>query len=74
MQKIPEEVVFLFSQDVVMNDSIKLDNMFKLSFVTDLAKGLAFMHSSKLHSHGNLKSSNSLVDSRWNVKVSLQGY
>jgi hypothetical protein len=52
-----------------MNDSIKLDNMFKLSFMTDAAKGLAFLHGSKLHSHGNLKSSNCLVDARWNVKV-----
>ena len=52
-----------------MNDAIKLDNMFKLSFFTDIANGLTYLHSTKLHSHGSMKSSNCLVDGRWNVKV-----
>jgi len=57
-------------QDMVMNDEVKLDNSFKLSFMTDIAKGMEYLHKSHLHSHGNLKSSNCLVDGRWTVRVS----
>jgi len=57
-------------QDILMNDEVKLDNSFKLSFMTDVAKGMEFLHKSHLHSHGNLKSSNCLVDARWTVRVS----
>ena len=57
-------------QDIVMNDEVKLDNSFKLSFMTDVAKGMEYLHKSHLHSHGNLKSSNCLVDGRWTVRVS----
>lgn len=31
---------------------------------------MIFIHSSQVVSHGNLKSSNCLVDSRWVVKIS----
>lgn len=54
-----------------MNDGIKLETQFKMSFVVDICKGMAYMHGNKLHSHGNLKSSNCVVDARWNVKVSF---
>jgi len=57
-------------QDILMNDEIKLDDNFKLSFMTDIAKGMEYLHKSHLHSYGNLKSSNCLVDGRWIVKVS----
>jgi len=53
-----------------MNDEVKLDNTFKLSFMTDVAKGMEYLHKSHIHSHGNLKSSNCLVDGRWTVRVS----
>jgi len=53
-----------------MNDEVKIDNSFKLSFMTDVAKGMEYLHKSHLHSHGNLKSSNCLVDGRWTVRVS----
>lgn len=52
-----------------MNDDIKLDSSFQLSFMCDIAKGMEFLHRSHLHSHGNMKSSNCLVDARWTVKV-----
>ena len=44
-------------QDILMNDEVKLDNTFKLSLMTDVAKGMEYLHRSHLHSHGNLKSS-----------------
>ena len=53
-----------------MNDEMKIDNNFKLSFMTDVVKGMEYLHKSHLHSHGNLKSSNCLVDARWTVRVS----
>jgi len=58
-------------QDILMNDEVKLDNTFKLSFMTDVTKGMEYLHKSHLHSHGNLKSSNCLVDGRWTVRVSV---
>jgi len=59
-----------------MNDEVKLDNTFKMSLMTDVAKGMEYLHKSHLHSHGNLKSSNCLVDGRWTARVSsvLLGY
>ncbi|ESO04934.1 hypothetical protein HELRODRAFT_78187, partial [Helobdella robusta] len=60
-------------QDIIMNDEVKLDAVFKLSFLMDIAKGMIYMHKSHLHSHGNLKSSNCLVDSRWLVRITDYG-
>ena len=34
---------------------------------------MAYMHSTDLKSHGNLKSSNCLVDSRWVLKITDYG-
>ncbi|XP_070572062.1 atrial natriuretic peptide receptor 1-like [Ptychodera flava] len=58
-------------QDVLENDQIKLDRSFKYSLLNDLAKGLEFLHKSKhgTGSHGNLKSTNCVVDNRWVLKV-----
>ncbi|XP_006822860.1 atrial natriuretic peptide receptor 1-like, partial [Saccoglossus kowalevskii] len=56
-------------QDVLENDSIKLDWMFKMSFALDIAKGMEYLHSSPIESHGKLKSSNCLIDSRWCCKI-----
>uniref|UniRef100_A0A182SJS0 guanylate cyclase n=1 Tax=Anopheles maculatus TaxID=74869 RepID=A0A182SJS0_9DIPT len=43
--------------------------MFKISLMHDIVKGMAFLHSTDLHSHGSLKSSNCVVDSRFVLKV-----
>nr|XP_006813370.1 PREDICTED: atrial natriuretic peptide receptor 1-like [Saccoglossus kowalevskii] len=56
-------------QDILENDSIKLDWMFRYSLVYDLVKGMHYIHSSDINSHGNLKSSNCVVDSRFVLKV-----
>ncbi|XP_048752602.2 atrial natriuretic peptide receptor 1-like isoform X2 [Ostrea edulis] len=60
-------------QDILENDDIKLDWMFKMSFALDLARGMEFLHKSPLKSHGNLKSSNCVIDSRWVLKLTDYG-
>ncbi|KAJ8299585.1 hypothetical protein KUTeg_023645, partial [Tegillarca granosa] len=56
-------------QDVIWNQNIKLDRMFMFALSQDIAKGLEFIHKSSVHFHGNLKSSNCVVDSRWTCKL-----
>ncbi|KAK2159125.1 hypothetical protein LSH36_158g05017 [Paralvinella palmiformis] len=60
-------------QDILANDDVKLDNMFIASLVFDIIKGMTFLHGSELGSHGRLKSSNCVVDSRWVLKITDYG-
>ncbi|XP_046988319.1 guanylate cyclase 32E-like [Schistocerca americana] len=57
-------------EDVLANEDLHLDNMFVSSLVSDIVKGLTYLHDSEILSHGNLKSSNCLVDSRWVLQIS----
>ncbi|CAC5381930.1 ANPRA [Mytilus coruscus] len=56
-------------QDVIWNQNIKLDQMFKFALSLDIVKGLDFVHKSSVQYHGNLKSTNCVVDSRWTCKL-----
>uniref|UniRef100_A0A8C1AXB8 Guanylate cyclase n=1 Tax=Cyprinus carpio carpio TaxID=630221 RepID=A0A8C1AXB8_CYPCA len=60
-------------QDILENESITLDWMFKYSLVSDIVKGMAFLHNSVIVSHGNLKSSNCVVDNRFVLKIADYG-
>ncbi|GFQ82470.1 guanylate cyclase 32E [Trichonephila clavata] len=57
-------------KDILENEDVKLDNMFIASLIGDIVRGMIYLHDSQLRSHGNLKSSNCLVDSRWVIKIS----
>uniref|UniRef100_A0A8C2H5V6 Guanylate cyclase n=1 Tax=Cyprinus carpio TaxID=7962 RepID=A0A8C2H5V6_CYPCA len=57
-------------KDVLRNSEIELDWMFKLSFAYDIVNGMEYIHKSSLKSHGNLKPSMCLVDSRLQIKLS----
>ncbi|XP_068741213.1 atrial natriuretic peptide receptor 1-like isoform X3 [Montipora capricornis] len=56
-------------QDLLANDDIKLDWLFKMSFANDIVKGMMALHNSAVMAHGSLRSSKCLIDSRWVCKV-----
>ncbi|XP_067655026.1 atrial natriuretic peptide receptor 2-like isoform X2 [Haliotis asinina] len=56
-------------QDIIWNTNIKLDQLFKFALCQDVAKGLEYIQKSPVNYHGNLKSSNCVVDSRWTCKL-----
>ncbi|XP_019701162.1 atrial natriuretic peptide receptor 1 isoform X2 [Harpegnathos saltator] len=56
-------------QDILENDQIKLDHVFKRSLIHDIVRGMAYLHASEVKSHGNLKSSNCVVNSRFVLKI-----
>ncbi|XP_077635655.1 guanylate cyclase 2G-like [Crocuta crocuta] len=56
----------------VLRNSDEMEWIFRLSFAYDIVKGMLFLHRSPLGSHGNLKPSNCLVDSR--IQVKLTGF
>ncbi|XP_054081817.1 uncharacterized protein LOC105218644 isoform X2 [Zeugodacus cucurbitae] len=56
-------------QDVLIMDEIKLDWSFRLSLLTDLVRGMRYLHTSPLRVHGTLTSRNCVVDARWVLKI-----
>ncbi|XP_074648283.1 receptor-type guanylate cyclase Gyc76C-like [Tubulanus polymorphus] len=56
-------------QDILENDDIDLDHMFKASIITDIIQGMIFLHDSLIKTHGYLRSSSCMVDSRWVIKI-----
>ncbi|XP_074659965.1 atrial natriuretic peptide receptor 1-like [Tubulanus polymorphus] len=60
-------------QDILHNEAMLLDWDFKLSLIEDLVKGMCYLHSSSLKSHGRLHSSNCVIDSRFILKITDYG-
>ncbi|XP_064419191.1 guanylate cyclase 2G [Latimeria chalumnae] len=60
-------------KDLLRNCDIELDWTFKLSLAYDIVNGMVFIHNSPMRSHGDLKPTNCLVDSRMQVKLSGLG-
>uniref|UniRef100_A0A182Y4P0 guanylate cyclase n=1 Tax=Anopheles stephensi TaxID=30069 RepID=A0A182Y4P0_ANOST len=59
--------------DVLIMDEIKLDWSFRLSLLTDLVRGMRYLHASPLRVHGSLSSRNCVVDARWVLKITDYG-
>ncbi|XP_066106127.1 retinal guanylyl cyclase 2 isoform X4 [Saccopteryx bilineata] len=60
-------------EDILMNEDVKLDWMFKSSLLLDLIKGMKYLHHREF-AHGRLKSRNCVVDGRFVLKVTDYGY
>ena len=61
---------YFFSRDILDNENFRLDQMFLASLVGDIVRGMCYLHESAFKNHGNLKTSNCLIDSRWVLKIS----
>ncbi|XP_077326752.1 retinal guanylyl cyclase 1 isoform X1 [Lithobates pipiens] len=59
-------------EDLIQNQDMKLDWMFKSSLLLDLIKGLKFLHHREIV-HGHLKSRNCVVDGRFVLKLTDYG-
>ena len=57
-------------RDILDNENFRLDQMFLASLVGDIVRGMCYLHESVFKNHGNLKTSNCLIDSRWVLKIS----
>ncbi|GFR98924.1 guanylate cyclase [Elysia marginata] len=66
---ITKPLLVEIKKDVLENDQIKLDWMFRYSIMQDIVRGMTYLHSTDIKSHGHLKSSNCVVDSRFVVKI-----
>lgn len=51
------------------NEKITIDWMFKCSMINDIIEGMIYLHNSPIEFHGHLKSTNLVVDSRFNVAI-----
>ncbi|KAL7983015.1 hypothetical protein Chor_013621 [Crotalus horridus] len=60
-------------EDLLRNEDMKLDWMFKSSLMLDLIKGMKYLHHQEFP-HGRLKSRNCVVDGRFVLKVTDHGY
>ncbi|XP_067207687.1 retinal guanylyl cyclase 2 isoform X2 [Linepithema humile] len=60
-------------EDVLVQDEIKLDWSFRLSLLTDLVRGMRYLHGTPMRAHGYLTSRNCVIDARWVLKVTDYG-
>ena len=60
-------------EDVLSNEKIQLDWIFKYALMQDICKGMVYLHNSPIKSHGHLKSSNCLLHSTWTLRVTDYG-
>ncbi|EHH61140.1 Retinal guanylyl cyclase 2 [Macaca fascicularis] len=60
-------------EDILTNQDVKLDWMFKSSLLLDLIKGMKYLHHREFV-HGKLKSRNCVVDGRFVLKVTDYGF
>ncbi|XP_014663428.1 PREDICTED: atrial natriuretic peptide receptor 1-like [Priapulus caudatus] len=60
-------------QDILQNEAIKLDWVFRYSLIDDIISGMTYLHGCPIVSHGHLHSRNCIVDGRFVLKISDYG-
>ncbi|KAL4234394.1 hypothetical protein ACF0H5_006041 [Mactra antiquata] len=60
-------------QDIISNENIELDWDFRYSLILDIIKGMQYLHGSPLNVHGQLSSTNCVIDSRFALKITDYG-
>ncbi|XP_055352696.1 retinal guanylyl cyclase 1-like isoform X2 [Paramacrobiotus metropolitanus] len=70
----PPAVVFEYCSrgslmDLIDKEEIKLDWSFKVSFLSDIVRGLKSIHNSSVRFHGRLTSRKCVIDTRWTLKI-----
>ncbi|KAK3854129.1 hypothetical protein Pcinc_039373 [Petrolisthes cinctipes] len=60
-------------ENIIKQEDIKLDWSFRLSLLTDLVRGMRYLHGSLLRHHGRLSSRNCVIDARWVLKITDYG-
>lgn len=60
-------------RDILENESVKIDWMFKYSMISDLVEGLLYLHTNPIQFHGRLKSTVCVIDSRFTIKITNFG-
>ncbi|XP_030637488.1 retinal guanylyl cyclase 1 [Chanos chanos] len=60
-------------EDLLNNEEMRLDWMFKSSLLMDLIRGMKYLHNRGI-AHGRLKSRNCVVDGRFVLKVTEYGF
>jgi len=54
----------------ILKVGIPITNHISLALIASYFKGLIYLHDSEIISHGNLRTGNCLVDSRWVLQIS----
>uniref|UniRef100_A0A3P8VDM0 Guanylate cyclase n=1 Tax=Cynoglossus semilaevis TaxID=244447 RepID=A0A3P8VDM0_CYNSE len=60
---------YILNDRIAYPDETFMDMEFKISVMNDIAKGMSYLHSSNIETHGRLKSTNCVVDNRMVVKI-----
>lgn len=63
-------VMTIFTQEVSSNETFVFTPRKVYSLINSLVDGMIYLHESFLSFHGDLKSSNCLVNSNWKLKIS----
>ncbi|KAK3597533.1 hypothetical protein CHS0354_018132 [Potamilus streckersoni] len=60
-------------QDILENSSIDLDYSFRYSLIWDIVQGMLYLHGSSVGYHGRLSSTNCVIDSHFQLKLTDYG-
>ena len=66
-----KNILIIFEiQDILPKSDDDVNYELLNSFARDLVSGMQYLHSTQIGYHGNLKSSNCLIDRWWTLKIS----